>query len=179
MTSDIIFAFVGGIAVGVVAGMGIANRLAGRKYERQTFQMAKERTDLKAKNEDLQSQIEKLAAKDRDFAEHISERMGPEDDRPLREPCVISMEEYQFGYPYTENQAATYYQGNGILLDERGEVVDNMKDILGDEGMWACENTEDDTVYIHNDALNINYEVDIRKEAYDFEEFEDDDLEED
>lgn len=179
MTSDIIFAFVGGIAVGVVAGMGIANRLAGRKYERQTFQMAKERTDLQAKNEDLPSQIEKLAAKDHDFAEHISERMGPEDDRPLREPCVISMEEYQFGYPYTENQAATYYQGNGILLDERGEVVDNMKDILGDEGMWACENTEDDTVWIHNDALNINYEVDIRKEAYDFEEFEDDDLEED
>lgn len=186
MTNDMILAFVGGIAVGFVAGFGIANRIAGRKYERQTFQMAQEKTeavnnlqDVQAKNEDLQSQIERMAAKDEDFAEHISERMGPEDDRPLREPSVISMEEFQFGYPYSEDHSAVYYQGDGVLYDERGVKVDDILDMIGEEGLTACQDTEDDTIYVHNDALNFNYEIDIRPyDSYLDKHDEDDDLEE-
>lgn len=186
MTSDIIFAFVGGIAVGFAAGFGIANRIAGRKYEQKTFQMAKEKIeavnnlqDIQAKNEDLQDQIERLAAKDKDFAEHISERVGPEDDGPLREPRVISMEEFQFGYPYTEDHSATYYQGNGVLIDENGDVVEDVVGMIGEEGQKACEETTDDTIYIHNDELNINFEVGIIGDDCMACNIEYDDLEED
>lgn len=194
-TLDIIVAFVGGIVVGVVAGAGIANRIAGRKHEEQMRAQAKENVDisaelqdksfeneqLKQKVDDLETSYERigqLAEKDKDFAEHISERVGPEDDPPFRPPFVISMEDFQLRYYRSEDHSLTYYQPDGVLVDEYGNPVENMETLVGADGQWALENTEDDTIYIHCDETNSNYEIDVRQDHYGFDEFEDDDLEE-
>ena len=184
-TLDIIVAFVGGIVVGVVAGAGIANRIAGRKHEEQMRAQAKENVDISAElqdrtyeNEKLRNRVEELAQKDKDFAEHISERVGPEDDPPFRPPFVISMEDFQLRYYRSEDHSLTYYQPDGVLVDEYGNPVENMETLVGADGQWALENTEDDTIYIHCDETNSNYEIDVRQDHYGFDEFEDDDLEE-
>lgn len=194
-TLEILVAFVGGIIVGVVAGAGIANRIAGRKHEEQMQTQAKENVDisaelqdknyeneqLKQKVDDLESSYERigqLAEKDKDFAEHISERVGPEDDPPFRPPFVISMEDFQLRYYRSEDHSLTYYQPDGILVDECGNLVENPVVLVGEDGQWALENTEDDTIYIHCDEMNANYEIDVRQDSYVFANLEDDDLEE-
>lgn len=102
----------------------------------------------------------------------IAERKYAQRDEP-EDAVVISTEEYGMdgGHPDYECRTITYYEGNGVFVDDLTETV------LSDEeweSMLGCgvvkhfgENEDDeDAVYIRNDARRAYYEVIRNEEAY-------------
>ena len=78
-----------------------------------------------------------------------------EDDMPA--PYVISPDD--FGDLDYETTSLDYY-ADGILVDESGEVVDEeeINDMIGD-ALEHFGEYEDDSVFVRDDILKIDYEI--------------------
>lgn len=112
---------------------------------------------------------------DDDFDEHFAEREYPEDDEPedipyvydggerdeepCRPPFEISTEELEGEFSDSELTSITFYQGDEMLLDERGELISDVAGLLGPLVADALATCTDDCIYVHNDAHDTNYEV--------------------
>ena len=117
---------------------------------------------------------------DDDFDEHFAEREHPEDDlpedpdeddepyiydggqrdeEPCRPPFEISTEELEGEFADSELTSITFYQGDEMLLDERGELISDVAGLLGPLVADALATCTDDCIYVHNDAHDTNYEV--------------------
>ncbi len=56
-------------------------------------------------------------------------------------------------------QISLNYWGDGYLTDENDEIIHNPADILGDKALDSFGEYEDDSVYVRNDELRVDYEV--------------------
>ena len=82
---------------------------------------------------------------------------------PIEAPYVISPEEFgEVGY---EQVSLTYY-ADGILADERGNIVDDVEEIVGD-ALEHFGEYEDDSVFCRSDPKRCDYEIlrDLRRFA--------------
>ena len=72
-------------------------------------------------------------------------------------PDEFSMEDYDIC-------SLTYYS-DGVLADENNEIIENVEDTVGLESLNHFGEFEDDSVFVRNDKLKIDYEIllDIRK----------------
>lgn len=77
------------------------------------------------------------------------------------EPYVISPLKFAEQDEDYEVISLVYHEPDGILVDELGEVVENADDIVGTEYIEHFgEYTEDpDTVYVRNEKLMTDYEI--------------------
>lgn len=150
---------------------------------------------IEANVSNMRDELEKVsrAVHDDDFDEHMAERESPDDDEmtPEEEDDLIMMEENERReaaraqaiaenvqpYPLTraeflnqrtwnEKISWTLYK-DGVVTDETGEVVDDVKRYLGDQLMEAfgIDGDDPDVAYIGNDQLETDFEI-CRVEDY-------------
>ena len=79
------------------------------------------------------------------------------EDRAVRAPYVISPEEYGTidGYACI---SLTHY-ADGVLTDERDNVIQNVDDVVGDDFASHYGEYEDDSVFIRNEGEKRDYEI--------------------
>lgn len=137
----------------------------------------------------IRDELEKVsrAVHDDDFDEHMAERESPDDDEitPEEEDDLVMMEENERceaaraqaiaenvqPYPLTraeflnqrtwnEKISWTLYK-DGVVTDETGEVVEDVRRYLGDQLMEAfgIDGDDPDVAYIGNDQLETDFEI--------------------
>lgn len=74
-------------------------------------------------------------------------------------PYVISPRDFDETDYATET--LDYYEGDGVLVDAYGDVVEDVESMVGkDFAKHFGENEEDvDTVYVRNDEEEMDYEI--------------------
>lgn len=72
-------------------------------------------------------------------------------------PYVISPEEYSENDNYT-NVTLIYY-ADGVLADERGIIVNDVNDLVGEDSLKHFGEYEDDSVFVRNDSKKTDYEI--------------------
>ena len=73
------------------------------------------------------------------------------------EPYVISPDE--FGELDDYDTASLLYFADGVVADMEMNPVDDIDEIIGEASLDHFGEYEDDSVYVRNDRLRIDYEV--------------------
>ena len=60
----------------------------------------------------------------------------------------------------------TYYSGNGVLVDDNEEQVDNVEELVGEDSLKHFGEYEDDSVYVRNDERKCDYEILLDESNY-------------
>lgn len=98
------------------------------------------------------------------ISEEIMEQneKGGEEDVRVRKPYVIPPEE--FGENDYETSSFTYY-ADGVLTDDNDEIVYDVENTIGSDSLTHFGEYEDDSVFVRNERLEIDYEIlfDTRK----------------
>lgn len=81
-----------------------------------------------------------------------------EDEDSMRDkPYVISMEEYDES-EYNAETLTLY--ADGVLTDWRDDIIDDVEDMVGQDAIDNFDKYADpDTVYVRNDARELDYEI--------------------
>lgn len=175
--------------VGASAGSLITWKFVEKKYKQiaqEEIDSVKEtyakmrKDDLKAKQADLEAAKAKLHPAEPEKAEtpevkpeevqkyedviakhnytsysnNINEKGG---DVMTDRPYVISPDEFG-DYPDYETISLTYYNDK-VLTDEYNEIVDDIDDLIGEDSLNHFGEYEDDSVFVRNDALKVDYEI--------------------
>jgi len=84
------------------------------------------------------------------------------DDKMESRPYVIPPDEFDM-MDY-DTSSLTYY-ADGVLTDECNNKIDDIDEIVGLESLKHFGEYEDDSVFVRNDKLKIDYEIllDVRK----------------
>ena len=72
-------------------------------------------------------------------------------------PYTISPEEY--GELEDYEQVSLSYYADGVLADDRDEVVEEVDCKVGEDSLQKFGEYEDDCVFVRNDILKIDYEI--------------------
>lgn len=161
-------------------------REKARKKLTETIEKYSEKADVAIKSQfshnltDIKPELDELSKKysDPDFDEHFGDREYPEDDEdiddtesdfydggsrdpddPCRPPFEIDEKELEDEFSDSELTSITFYQGDEMLLDERGELISDVAGLLGPMVADALPTCTDEYIYVHNDAHDTNYEV--------------------
>lgn len=85
-------------------------------------------------------------------------------DIPSEKPYIISPNEFdEIGYTISE---LTYYSGNGVLVDEDGEPIEDPERTVGTDFSNHFGEYEDDAVFVRNDRLMSDYQILLDRGAY-------------
>ena len=80
-----------------------------------------------------------------------------EDEKSMDKPYVIAPEEsWEQDYP---TLTLTYYEGDGVLANDRNEIIENIDELVGEDFADHFGEYEDDSVYIRNDGMQVYYEI--------------------
>lgn len=157
-------------ATGVAIGSVVTWKLVKTKYE-------------KIANEEIESVREYYANKDKEKL--TDEAYGEDEEEPAckedevleeyvsiarkysedvkevvkmdEKPYVISPEEFD-ETDYT-TESLDYYEGDGVLVDSFGDIVEDVDDMVGADFASHFGEYEPDTVYVRNDAREMDYEI--------------------
>ena len=88
------------------------------------------------------------------YSNNINEKGG---DVMTDRPYIISPEDFG-DYPDYETISLTYYNDK-VLTDEYNEIVDDIDDLIGEDSLNHFGEYEDDSVFVRNDALKVDYEI--------------------
>lgn len=94
------------------------------------------------------------------FGYDLGEKEEVEEEADMDRPYVIDPDEY--GESDYATETLDYYEGNGVLVDAFGEVVENPAEIVGEDfadHFGDYGDRDKDTVFIRNDAQGIDYEI--------------------
>lgn len=99
--------------------------------------------------------------RDPDFDAHFAQRVGPEDDPPLRDPFEISESDYDGICGEMSTEELRFYQLDGTLTDMDDVVLEDPYAAIGADLFNMLTETEKDLVYIQNDAHGLLYEITV------------------
>lgn len=85
------------------------------------------------------------------------------DPETMGRPYVISPEE--FGENDYETISLTYY-ADKVLADDMDEIVDDVDAIIGRDSLNHFGEYEEDSVFVRNDALQVDYEILLDPQKY-------------
>lgn len=160
------FIFIAGATVGSV----ITWKLVKTKYERiaqEEIDSVKEVFSRKGVTETADTDIEQTYINDSiQKAADISKKFGysvyskkeeMEEDDVSKKPYIISPEELGEDY---EVESLNLY-ADGILTDDRDNVIaeDDIEEIVGKDSLTHFGEYEDDSVFVRNEALELDYEI--------------------
>jgi hypothetical protein len=76
-------------------------------------------------------------------------------------PYIISKDEYFQNEEEFQQSTLTYYVGDGILCDERDDVINEVDETVGDDNLlrFGHRSDDDNVVYVRNHVLEIEYEI--------------------
>lgn len=162
-------------SLGAAVGSAVAWRMLKTKYE----QIAQEEIDsVKEVFQKRQSELEK-AHKSVEAEETVSEEIKEayeeiardyntisterakerKEESVKKKPYVISPDEFGMLDEY-DDITLTYY-ADGVLIDDGGEVIKNIDEVVGKESLkhFGDYAGDEDSVYVRNDAKKTDYEI--------------------
>lgn len=75
-------------------------------------------------------------------------------------PYIITEDDYQFKYSRFNELALVYYQDDGILVNESNDIpVEHPDKVIGPDALWELEQTDGDSLYVHDPSMMTNYEI--------------------
>ena len=155
--NKIIFA---AFAAGAVLGVIVAWRYSVHASEEETYD--EEFDDTNADADDIS---EESAEKEKSEVQRIVIDEGyTAEEAETKDPYVISSDEFGFFDDY-EEITLTYY-ADDILADDQDRIIEDKESIIGRDALSRLTNTDDETVYVRNEKLKVDYEI-----CYDYKRF--------
>ena len=155
--NKIIFA---AFAAGAVLGVIVAWRYSVHASEEETYD--EEFDDTNADADDIS---EESAEKEKSEVQRIVIDEGyTAEEAETKDPYVISSDEFGFFDDY-EEITLTYY-ADDILADDQDRIIEDKETIIGRDALSRLTNTDDETVYVRNEKLKVDYEI-----CYDYKRF--------
>lgn len=97
------------------------------------------------------------------YSNLVEQATKPEVTRSVDHPYVIRPEEFdEIGY----ETVTLYYYADDFLADERDELVDDIENTVGLDFATHFGEFEDDSVFIRNDAKEVDYEILMSQQNY-------------
>lgn len=161
---------------GALVGSVVTYKLMKDRYEQEydEYENEYEETDISDSSNDEHSENEEVVDI-REYEKNITE-MGytnysnsksVEKEKDASDvddgPYVIPPEEFDTLDDY-EGVTYTYY-ADGVLADERDEIVEDVDDVVGLDSLETFGEYEDDSIFVRNDKLRLDFEIlrDVRK----------------
>lgn len=148
---------------GGVIGFAAANKLLKDKYE-QLIQDEIESVKVAFRKwrQTSEEELKKPTEEERkNYSQYASELGYTEqkDPSPLQKPNVISPDEFGSNEDY-EEISLTYY-ADGTLTDDNDRAMseDEIEDTIGKDSLNHFGEYEDDSVFVRNDRLKVDYEI--------------------
>lgn len=118
-----------------------------------------------AKNEpNYQEIIRKL-----DYGEYSKKEKEEQEAAGVRpkkeEPYIITADEFAQSMA-GEQRTFTYYEEDGVFLDENYDIVTNGVELVGEENLDHFSEEEEDVLYVRNNETREDYEVLLEHIAY-------------
>lgn len=157
-------------AAGAVVASAVTWKIAKTKYERvaeKEINEVKEYYNKKAEKERHEESTPREPIEKPSLTEYakklneLSYSVGvdiSEEGEPVMKgrPYVISPDE--FGENDYETISLTYY-ADKVLTDEQDYIVENIDEMIGYDSLTHFGEYEEDSVFVRNDALEIDYEI--------------------
>lgn len=90
-------------------------------------------------------------------------------NRTEEAPYIISVEEFGANETDFRQVTLTYYEGDGVLADERDDKIDNIDEMVGDDNIprFGHRSGDNNVLYVRNHVFEIEIEInrDHRKYA--------------
>lgn len=173
MKNKIMGAFIFGI--GAAIGSIVTWKLLDTKYEQRTqeeIDSVKEAFSKRAKSK--KEDAEPCVERENDTATpnktdmrnyhdilvnngYVVSSYGDEKKEDVEKPYVIPPEEFGELDEY-EMISLNYYE-DGVLTDDRDELIEDVEEIVGFESLSHFGEYEDDSVFVRNDRLKADYEI--------------------
>ena len=157
MNFKTVFAFIAGAAIGSLATWKIVEE----KYKRiadEEIESVREAYSNMHKLEEPNKSIEPV------IDDSIEEEKGGVNDMATNEPYVISPDDFGEMDDY-QTVSMTYY-ADGILEDDRFGVVLDVDGTVGYDSLNHFGDYEEDSVFVRNDELKIDYEILLSMRKY-------------
>lgn len=91
--------------------------------------------------------------------DELVKTIAPGDDKDIRPPFTISAEDFENDQHDSDTVTLSFYTEDGVLADDRDEMVEEPLDKVGEDGLELLRGTPEDVVYFHSDTYDANYEV--------------------
>ena len=165
--------FAAGVAVGVLASYKVLETRIRTEYEEIAQEESESLRDLYTRlmRDESENEAEEYEAIERakkpDLSEYRSRlaREGyagySEDDEEVSKvdrPYVISPDEFGELDGY-ETVSLTYYKDGVLTTDFDDEEIDYVDDVVGLDSLNYFSEHADDTVFVRNDRLKVDYEI--------------------
>jgi hypothetical protein len=168
MNKKAIFSLIAGMAIGACA----TSRYFKKKYELIAQEeidsvkaaLSRHMADNPVENDDKPKQKSKLQS---EALKAFRRYSGSENEERTTAPgpYVISPDEFGCADGY-DAISLTYYSGNGVLVDDNEEQVDNVEELVGEDSLKHFGEYEDDSVYVRNDERKCDYEILLDESNY-------------
>lgn len=177
MNKKMIFGLVGAFVSGVVAGGAGVYYYMQRKFDDELNQeVAAVKAHAKKKMAEMETQIEEGAVIV--FEDDISEEEEDEYDEidaeafqldppsppslqdRMKNPYIISRQEFDEEMLHFTKEIITYYKGDEIFTDEQEELIPDIRTLIGDAyEYFGCDPDDPDIVHVRNYRLATDFEV--------------------
>lgn len=151
-------------ASGAVIGSVVTWKLIDDKYARRAEQEIKEVKEYyEGKYADDYDEVnpEETEAEKEEYKNlvknYVGEKGGSENMEIGTPPYVITPEEFDTIDDY-ETESLTYYT-DGVLTDDFDNIIEDVKNTVGEDFAAHFGEYEDDSVFIRNERLKIDYEI--------------------
>lgn len=97
------------------------------------------------------------------YREILNER-----DRDKTKPYVVAEEEFTETIPGFGTVSYTYYADSDTLVGERGEMIDNINEVVGRDNLdlFGYMSEDDRVLYIRNESISLDIEVEFDPGSY-------------
>ncbi len=154
-------------SVSFVAGFGLATFLAKSKYEEmanEEIQAMREYVKKKTHEDSDSSKKAQVERHEKDMTEYekvVTNYSGKKEEVEIvdgRQPYRIPEEDFVVDDEDFDKVTLEYYTETECLY-ENGELVPNDEEIVGKDNLNLLHGYSDDTIYVRNEKLGIDYEV--------------------
>lgn len=184
MSNNLIYSGIGAL-IGFLFGGWLVGSVCGKEYKKRIEslqnQLERARNEGKAaKEKDIRDREEALS--DPDPLKTLKQQAiyngyvdgedeDKEDDDDISKPIdlddpfeddtiyLIDVKDFQDDLEYRDNETLTYYQTDGVLVDDHNDKVEDELHVVGKEFMDKARDTEEDYLYVSNDIEDKMYEI--------------------
>lgn len=89
-------------------------------------------------------------------------------NRSEQVPYIISNEEFLIGEKDYDQESMTYYEGDGVLADERDQMVPESDEKVGDGNLqrFGHGSKDKNMLYVRNDKMELDFEIALSEGEY-------------
>lgn len=163
-----ILTFLAGSAIGVGATWQYFKKKYAA-YAQEEIDSVREMYSIKYKSETEDKEPEPPTdpiVNEEDVEEYVSlvKEYKPDAENNILKPYVISPDE--FGEDIEREQISLTFYKDGILANDNDEIVENVDELIGVDSLNHFGEYEDDSVFVRDDRLNVEYEILLDKRNY-------------